>query len=412
MAITQTGAIYKAFSFDNVSSRTFGVYITSEAVYNAPERDVEMISIPGRNGAFALDNGRFENIEVKYPAGIFADTETDFAQAVSDLRNYLCSKKGYFRLTDEYNPNEYRLAVYKSGLEVSPVQAKAGEFEIIFDCKPQRFLTSGETEVTVASGGTLTNPTLFDSSPMIEIKGYGNLFINGEKISVQLLPYGWIQVSDGGLSRTASLAIPIQTEFANTNDTITVKSVSLHTEISTESMGQGDIVVGTITGSAPYGHSNSSHTALGKRVLFDYEIYDYNLKYGTATSTSIDDTYTLTIGGVSDSMRIKFILAYDGSNTITLTEQMTPPANAAEVATARSVKSDAVMLDSTQTQLNPAYIDLEMGEAYIVKNGEFASVNLSVTIPAKLPTLKAGSNTITFGNTFTSVKITPRWWRV
>ena len=123
MAITQTGAIYKAFSFDNVSSRNYGVYITSEAVYNAPERDVEMIAIPGRNGAYVLDNGRFENIEIKYPAGIFADNETDFAQAVSDFRNFLCSKKGYFRLEDEYNPDEYRMALYKSGLEVLPVQS-------------------------------------------------------------------------------------------------------------------------------------------------------------------------------------------------------------------------------------------------------------------------------------------------
>lgn len=149
MAVAPTGAIYKALSFDNVSSRTYGVYITGQAVYNAPTRDVEMISIPGRNGAFALDKGRFENIEVSYPAGIFADNETDFAEAISDFRNFLCSRNGYVRLTDEYNPNEYRMAIYKSGLEVTPAQLKAGEFNIVFDCKPQRWLMSGETAVTI-----------------------------------------------------------------------------------------------------------------------------------------------------------------------------------------------------------------------------------------------------------------------
>ena len=106
MAVTQTGAMYKSLTFDNQTSREYGVYITGEAVYNAPERAVEMISIPGRNGSFALDQGRFENIEVTYPAGIFAENESDFAQAVSDFRNFLCSKKGYCRLTDEYNPSE------------------------------------------------------------------------------------------------------------------------------------------------------------------------------------------------------------------------------------------------------------------------------------------------------------------
>ena len=149
MAIAETGDIFKALTFDGVSSRDYGVYITGEAVFNAPERDVEMITIPNRNGAFALDNGRFENITVSYPAGIFADTETDFAQAISDFRNVLCSKRGYCRLEDEYNPDEYRMAIYKSGLEVSPAQLKAGEFEIIFECKPQRWLKSGDEIIEV-----------------------------------------------------------------------------------------------------------------------------------------------------------------------------------------------------------------------------------------------------------------------
>ena len=159
MAITQTGAIYKSLSFDNTSSRSYGVYITGQAVYNAPQRAVEMITIPGRNGAFALDQGRFENIEVSYPAGIFADNEADFAQAVSDFRNFLCSKKGYCRLTDEYNPNEYRMAVYKSGLDVSPAQLRAGEFDITFECKPQRWLTDGETPVEIGTWGDTDTET-------------------------------------------------------------------------------------------------------------------------------------------------------------------------------------------------------------------------------------------------------------
>lgn len=144
MAITPTGAIYKALYFDGVSSRDFGVYITGEAVYNAPKREVEMISIPGRNGDLALDKGRFENIPVTYPAGIFANNEEEFAKAISEFRNFLCSRKGYVRLTDEYNADEYRMAVYKEGLEVDAKNLQAGEFNIVFNCKPQRWLTSGE----------------------------------------------------------------------------------------------------------------------------------------------------------------------------------------------------------------------------------------------------------------------------
>ena len=164
---TPNNSMFKSLVFDGVDSRDYGIYITGEAVFNSPERDVEMIEIPGRNGTYALDKGRFSNIEVSYPAGIFGDTEADFRQGIRAFRNALASRKGYKRLEDEYNPDEYRMAVYKNGLEVTPTALKAGEFTITFDAMPQRFLKSGETAVAVASGGTLNNPTLFESHPLI-----------------------------------------------------------------------------------------------------------------------------------------------------------------------------------------------------------------------------------------------------
>ena len=114
MGVISTGAIFKTLTFDGRSSSEFNVYITGEGVFNAPERAVEMISIPGRNGAFALDYGRFENIEVTYNCGIAGDDDADFASAISDFRNWLCSRNGYVRLTDDYNAGEYRMAVYKT----------------------------------------------------------------------------------------------------------------------------------------------------------------------------------------------------------------------------------------------------------------------------------------------------------
>lgn len=136
------------FIFGGADSSTYGIYISGEGVFNAPERAVEMISIPGRNGAIALDQGRFENIEVTYPAFNYEQGMSDFSSNLAGLRSALCSKRGYQRLADTIHPDEFRLGVYRSGLEVTPVKYNtASDFNITFDCKPQRFLTSGETEV-------------------------------------------------------------------------------------------------------------------------------------------------------------------------------------------------------------------------------------------------------------------------
>lgn len=191
---TPNNSLYKGLVFDGVDSRDYGIYITGEAVFNSPERDVEMIEIPGRNGAYALDKGRFSNIEVSYPAGIFGDTEADFRQGISAFRNALASRKGYKRLEDDYNPDEYRMAVYKSGLEVTPTALKAGEFAITFDCKPQRFLKSGETAVTI--GGDVTNPQT-KSGSIVSIESDG-----GDKVTSLVAQITPVQAGSGDPSPT------------------------------------------------------------------------------------------------------------------------------------------------------------------------------------------------------------------
>ena len=89
-------ALFNSFDFDGINSLEYGVYITGEAVFNAPERAMEMVSIPGRNGALAIDYGRYENIIVTYPAGMFADNQADFAEKIRTFRNKLVSLTGYY----------------------------------------------------------------------------------------------------------------------------------------------------------------------------------------------------------------------------------------------------------------------------------------------------------------------------
>ena len=146
-------APYKYFTFDGESSRNYDVYLTGTGVFNAPQRAVDLLEIPGRNGNYALDQGRFNNITVTYKAGIVDYSESDFADKVSAVRNWLCSKVGYVRLTDDYNPDEYRMAVFKNGITVDHDDLKTGEFDITFECKPQRWLTSGETPIEIGAWG-------------------------------------------------------------------------------------------------------------------------------------------------------------------------------------------------------------------------------------------------------------------
>lgn len=175
----------KTFTYNGVNSADYGLYISGDSVYNAPSRVYEMVDIAGRNGQLAIDQGRFENIEVTYPAFIFAETQTEFAQRLRDIRAWLMSPVGYQRLEDTYHPDEFRMAIYMSGLEADPTHYnEAGEFELTFNCKPQRFLKSGEEEITITSGDELDNPSPFEALPLIEVVGVGSLTVGNITVTI------------------------------------------------------------------------------------------------------------------------------------------------------------------------------------------------------------------------------------
>ena len=169
------------FTFAGHDSRDYGVYISGSGTFDAPQRVYEMISVPGRNGDLVGAERRLENIEVTYPAFVYAD----FKQNMAALKGMLLSQIGYQRLEDTYHPDEFRLALYSGGMTVEPTgRNDAGQFDLTFTCKPQRYLKSGETVITVASGGSVSNPTDFESQPLIKVTGYGQLQIGTTTITI------------------------------------------------------------------------------------------------------------------------------------------------------------------------------------------------------------------------------------
>lgn len=411
---TPNNSLYKGFTFDGIDSRDYGVYISGDAVFDSPERDVEMIEIPGRNGSFALDKGRFGNITVSYPAGLFGEDEASFREGIRALRNALASRKGYCRLEDDYNPNEYRMAVYKKGLEVDPALLKAGEFTIEFDCMPQRWLKSGETAVSVTSGGTITNPTLFESHPLLQVWGYGDININDETVTIDDVLIGNVILSNG------STSIPyVDFSEANlrTGDTITLNQSSV---FSVSSVSDGSITglnISRITGD----QSIIENASVMKNSEQEYRLYIFfnNIAFASGTGNTkiagIEIGFNYTQGGetVSQVVTYNIEVTYSTNGRIRIRERLEPSVLVPDLENSVRYTIGAVTAYSTKSALGePLYFDLDIGEAYKVENDEVISVNNAVTIPAKLPVLVSGTNTITYDSDIEQFNVVPRWWEV
>lgn len=171
----------KQIMYDGKSLSEFGVYSSGKGTFSAPAKDVSYIQVPGRNGDLIIDNGRYNNITVPYNSFIVQHLRERFAA----LRAFLFSRKGYKRLEDSFNPEEFRLAAISESINPELTKLnREGTFTMNFNCKPQRFLKIGEQEKEFTDDGTIYNPTLFDAKPLLRVYGTGSVSLNGSAVRI------------------------------------------------------------------------------------------------------------------------------------------------------------------------------------------------------------------------------------
>jgi len=409
-----------SINFGGINSADFGIYISGEGVFDAPKRAVETVTVPGRNGDIIIDLGHYENITVEYPAYIVESSLGSFSSQLRAFRNALSSQVGYQRLTDTIHTDEYRMATFIEGFETNVIKHNtAASISLKFNCKPQRWLTSGETSISVDSGDTLINPTRYEAKPLLEVDGYGGINIDNSLIQIQAVLIGEVPLSTtqsvtyteipnhGGLQ--ATYAITFDGSLLNSSDRIAVKGLT--------AVCRFDSAYDVVSAVPAHRDKFAANVYANNMVGVSY-VNDIAFRYGTSASGSSGGE-PITIG------------AQDGSTAYTATPTMTVNwsyngANALTIDIYQFVEGIAWISNhgygyidpfkmagnSTKSALGaPLYFDLEIGEAYKIENGAVVSVNNAVTIPVDLPVLKPLTGTaITFDSTITSLKVVPRWW--
>lgn len=173
-------------TFNNIDSSFYDIQVESPPEYIMPERDYEVIHIPGRSGDIVIDKKSYKNVPRKYKIAVGSYTEAYDTQ-VQGISEWLHSASGYARLEDTYDPDVYRMAMYSEENEISNILNQAGRTTITFNCKPQRFLKAGEDVIKITAPGTIQNKTYQTALPIIDVKGTGAgvLTINGNPITIK-----------------------------------------------------------------------------------------------------------------------------------------------------------------------------------------------------------------------------------
>ncbi len=135
-----------SLTYNGTKSTDLGIFVTGSGSFDAAEMDAEKYEIPGRNGDLILSKNRYKNITVTYPAFVPRSFKTD----VQNIRNWMRSTKTYARLEDTYDMAHYRLGLASGIQSFEPANRNdASNFQLSFDCRPERFLKTGETPLPV-----------------------------------------------------------------------------------------------------------------------------------------------------------------------------------------------------------------------------------------------------------------------
>ncbi len=176
----------ETFYLDGIDARSVGIQLQAPIEFSEAVPIFEAQTIPGRNGDLIWETGSYENRGAS--ASCFC-LQKDVEKAISSAGRFLMGKKGYRRLETSNDPDHYWMARVENSPRIEQRLRTLSPFEIGFDCKPQRFLKSGEHAIEFYANGVLFNQYGQIALPFITLYGQvaGSLTIGDCMVEVKAL---------------------------------------------------------------------------------------------------------------------------------------------------------------------------------------------------------------------------------
>lgn len=191
------------FTYNGISSASFGLFVSGSNTFVHPERDRSIIEVPGRDGDVVIDNGRYKDVTITYD--VFCNDRSKF----DSIANWLLVPISKCQITDTYQPLYYRTGIFVGDIQWSMGQLnRNGRCSLSFRCNPLKYRINSQwiTNYTNPSPGvyqiTYTQMSEQIQIPIVEVE-YSTI---GYEITPIMIPgtYQQGQLPTTYVSTTAS----------------------------------------------------------------------------------------------------------------------------------------------------------------------------------------------------------------
>jgi len=163
------------FTFNGIKSTSLGIVIKELPPIAKSEKDIDIVTVSGRNGNLHIDNGTYKAKKYKIVC-ILCDTTK-----INNIKTLL-DGSGTLELSSEPGL-EYRATVVNQ-IDFSKYLTYLKEFVINFDVEPVAYNKTSTSNTYTDSSNTFTVGGTFNVAPQITVNGIGTITLNNTQVEV------------------------------------------------------------------------------------------------------------------------------------------------------------------------------------------------------------------------------------
>lgn len=131
--------------YNGVKAEQLDVYVIKRPDIPAPEKNVEVYEIPGRDGSLTYDYGTYKNIEIDIDFNYMAKPDL-WSETFRSCKRWLL-KKGIGKLIFNDDRDYYYLVKKVTIADNERTSLRIGSFTATFTCHPYHYLVGGDEAV-------------------------------------------------------------------------------------------------------------------------------------------------------------------------------------------------------------------------------------------------------------------------
>lgn len=160
--------------YNGVKTDDLYLKIVNDMQFTSAEDDIDFIPVPGKDGEVAIDKQRKKGIDFPIPVQLKLPKGTNVISHVPKItKAYKTKKWGVLKISTD--PDYYYMAMMFQRFDVAETLKTFGKSVLNFKLKPFKYHVSGEDYITVTQNKTITNNFDFDSKPLIQVTGTGDV---------------------------------------------------------------------------------------------------------------------------------------------------------------------------------------------------------------------------------------------